>query len=65
MSFTAGEFHELIKGHATALPKARPVHVQECAYCRGAGFIELSNMDCRSCRICAGRGYVATEGGEA
>lgn len=52
------------------IPKARPVRVVECHVCQGTGWIETHMNDVgigsgHDCAYCAGRGRIATEGGEA
>jgi hypothetical protein len=44
-------------------PKVAPVIVVPCGYCEG-GLVPVRGDIYRRCNICAGRGTVATEGGE-
>jgi hypothetical protein len=54
---------------AAIAPAVRPVTVTECFMCDGSGIFTQDHFDGSSsscsCGNCAGRGYVATEGGEA
>jgi hypothetical protein len=63
MTFTAHEFHELIKRQA--LPalkdKPKPVRILECFVCDGTGYINRGPVTER-CSYCFGRGRVTTEG---
>lgn len=63
----------LIGGAEKRLDEAgvpKPVQIVTCPYCKGDGWRETGMNDVgvgygHSCAYCAGRGFVATEGGEA
>ena len=63
MPFTADEFHDLIRKQAFAGVKPAPVRILECAYCGGTGSTDCGETTV-TCAMCAGRGRIATEGGE-